>query len=58
MQYCMVCGRRIEIEEHKPDLFDEDEDELPVKKMVMFCQVCEAKIKDESDKKQKEPKPM
>lgn len=58
IQYCMVCGRRIEIVEHKSDPFDDDEDELPVKKSVMFCQICEAKIKDESDKKKKEIKPM
>ncbi len=55
--YCMVCGRIIEIEQQIPDPYDE-EDELPIKKSVVFCKMCEAKIKNESDKNKKEPKPM
>ncbi|MHB8916982.1 MAG: hypothetical protein ACYC4H_03090 [Desulfocucumaceae bacterium] len=54
---CMMCGRVVEIEEFKPDPYD-DEDDLPVKKPVVFCQMCEAKIRNESDSSQKAPKPM
>ncbi len=54
---CMMCGRSMEIEEFKPDPYDEDDD-VPVKKPVSFCQMCEAKIRNESDQSQKVPKPM
>ncbi|MFZ5634167.1 MAG: hypothetical protein ACOY40_15095 [Bacillota bacterium] len=54
---CMMCGRVVEIEEFKPDPYD-DEDDVPAKKSVVFCQICEAKIRKESDKSQKVPKPM
>ncbi|MCL6478341.1 MAG: hypothetical protein K6T65_07980 [Peptococcaceae bacterium] len=54
---CMMCGRVVEIEEFKPDPYDE-EDDVPVKKSVVFCQICEAKIRNESDKAQRVPKPM
>lgn len=53
----MMCGRVVEIEEFKPDPYDDDDD-LPVKKPVVFCQMCEAKIRNESDHSQKAPKPM
>ena len=55
---CLICGRAIEIEEFKPDPYDDDEDDLEIKKKVSFCQMCEAKIRNESDKNQKVPKPM
>lgn len=54
---CIMCGRTIEIEEFKPDPYD-DEDDMPEKKPVSFCQMCVAKIKNESDQAQKVPKPM
>lgn len=54
---CMMCGRVVEIEEFKPDPCDDDDD-LPVKKSVVFCQMCVAKIRNESDNSQKTPKPM
>ncbi|MCL5058996.1 MAG: hypothetical protein M1130_13610 [Actinobacteria bacterium] len=55
--HCMMCGRAVEMEEFKPDPYD-DEDDIPQKKPVVFCQLCEAKIKNESDHAQKVPKPM
>lgn len=57
-QKCIMCGRTIEIEEFKPGPYDADDDDLPAKKPVFFCQMCEAKIKNESDQSQKVPKPM
>lgn len=58
MKYtCMMCGRVIEVEEFKPDPYEDDDDDAP-KKSVVFCQICEAKIRNESDKSKKEPKPM
>ncbi len=56
-RHCMTCGRPIELEEYKPDPY-EDEDDLPPKKTVIFCKICEAKIRSDSDKNKKEPKPM
>jgi hypothetical protein len=53
----MMCGRVVEIEEFRRDPYD-DEDEVPEKKSVAFCQLCEAKIRNESDQAQKVPKPM
>lgn len=56
---CMMCGRVIEIEEFKKDPYDDDdEDEVPVKKTLCYCVICEAKIKNESDPAKKAPKPM
>ncbi len=55
---CIMCGRPVEIEVFKPDPYDEDEDDVPAKKPVVFCQICEAKIRSESDQVQKVPKPM
>ena len=55
--HCMMCGRVVEMEEFKPDPY-EDEDDIPKKKPVVFCQICEAKIRSESDNSQKVPKPM
>jgi len=55
--HCMICGRVVEIEEFKPNPYD-DEDDIPPKKPVVFCQICEAKIRNESDNSQKVPKPM
>ncbi|MCL6609979.1 MAG: hypothetical protein K6T66_00405 [Peptococcaceae bacterium] len=54
---CIMCGRPVEIEEFKPDPYD-DEDDVPARKPVAFCRMCEAKIKNESDQAQKVPKPM
>lgn len=52
---CLICGRVIdESELPQPD---EDDDE-PVKKPVMICQRCQAKLKHEADDQQKVPKPM
>lgn len=54
---CIMCGRAVEMEEFRPDPYD-DEDDMPVRKAVVFCQFCEAKIKNESDQSQKVPKPI
>jgi hypothetical protein len=53
----MMCGRVVELEEFKPDPYDDDE-EIQKKKPIVFCQICEAKIRNESDNAQKIPKPM
>lgn len=54
---CIMCGRIVETEEFIPDPYD-DEDELPKKSPVVFCQLCEAKLRHESDESQKVPRPM
>lgn len=54
---CIMCGRPVEMEEFRADPYD-DEDDVPVKKPIVFCQICEAKIRNESDQSQKAPKPI
>jgi len=58
---CIVCGRLIEIEEFSPpeddDYYDYEEEKARQKK-VLFCQICEAKLRREADEAQKNPKPM
>ena len=52
---CIICGRVIEEAElPRPD---DDEDE-PVRKPMMICLRCQAKLKHEADDQQKVPKPM
>lgn len=60
MARCIMCGREIEAEEKfEPDPFDDDfDDELPQKKSVLICQLCQAKLRHEADEAQKNPKPM
>ena len=55
---CMMCGRSIEIEEIKKDPYDDDDDDIPARKTLCYCLICEAKIKNESDPFKKAPKPM
>ncbi|MGQ9825570.1 MAG: hypothetical protein ACUVSK_11380 [Desulfotomaculales bacterium] len=55
---CLLCGRIIEVEEFKGDLFDEEEDEGQKKKPLQICQICQAKLRHEADEAQKVPKPM
>lgn len=54
-----MCGKIFDpdqvVEENKNPYLDDDE--MP-KKVPSFCQMCEAKIRNESNKLQKEPKPM
>lgn len=53
---CIICGRVIEDAGlPRPDEDDEDE---PVKKPMLICPRCQAKLKHEADDKQKVPKPM
>ena len=54
---CMMCGRPVELEEFKPDPYDDEEDSRK-KSPVAFCQICQAKIKYESDESQKVPRPI
>ncbi len=57
---CIICGRIIEVEEEpKKDDFWDDEDDFipkPKKKTTGFCQLCEAKLRKESDDAAKGPK--
>lgn len=53
----MLCGRVIEIEDLTPDPYEEEED-MPKKRSLQVCQMCQAKLKREADESQKIPKPM
>lgn len=59
---CIMCGRMLEIEEFQPssddDYYEEYEDEKTKRKSVLFCQICEAKLRHEADEAQRNPKPM
>ncbi|MDO7786087.1 hypothetical protein [Desulforamulus aquiferis] len=55
---CIMCGRVIE-EESSKGLWDDEDDFIPKpKKSVSFCQLCEAKLRKESDDQMKGSKPM
>jgi len=56
-QRCMLCGRVVEEAEVKADPY-EDEEDMPKKKSLQVCLVCQAKLKHEADEVQKAPKPM
>lgn len=53
----MLCGRVIKIEEFQADPY-EDEEDIPKKSSMQVCQLCEAKLRHESENSQKIPKPM
>ncbi|MDF9408678.1 MAG: hypothetical protein A4E52_01634 [Pelotomaculum sp. PtaB.Bin013] len=57
---CMLCGKLIEEEVVIADKYDDDDDddEIIRKKSSVFCVMCQAKLKNEADKGQKNPKPM
>lgn len=57
---CMLCGKVLDEESvYKPDPLDDDyDDEMPKKKPLSFCQMCQAKLKHEAGEAQKIPKPM
>lgn len=55
---CMLCGKVIEEEVVSPDPFDDDDDDMPRKKPLLVCVMCEAKLKHEADGSQKYPKPV
>lgn len=55
---CIMCGKIIVIEK-SVDPWEEEDDFIPKpKKSVSFCQMCEAKLKKESDDQMKGTKPM
>lgn len=58
---CMLCGKLIEEElvSNEPvDEYDEFDDDLPKKKPLQVCRMCEAKLKREADGAQKIPRPI
>ncbi len=59
---CMLCGKLIEEElvsnEPVDEFDDEYDDDLPKKKPLQVCLMCQAKLKREADGAQKIPKPM
>lgn len=57
---CMLCGKNMEEElVSNPEPFDDDyDDELPQKKTLAVCLMCQAKLKHEADDSQKIPRPM
>ncbi len=54
---CMLCSKPIEEEIVSPDPFD-DEDDMPQKKPMVVCLMCQAKLKHEADDSQKIPRPV
>jgi len=56
----MLCGKVLDEEfVYQPDPLDDDyDDEMPKKKPLSFCKMCQAKIKHEAGEAQKTPKPM
>ena len=54
---CMLCGKPIEEEVVSPDPFEEDDD-MPKKKPLAVCLMCQAKLKHEADESQKIPRPV
>lgn len=54
---CILCGRVFMVEESAPGSYDEEED-MTFRRSIVFCKLCEARIKNESDQSQKVPKPM
>jgi len=54
----MLCGRVIEEAKVKADPYEEDEEDMPRKKSLHICLICQAKLKHEADGTQKPPKPM
>lgn len=55
---CMLCGKPIEEELVSTELYDDEDDEMPKKKPLSVCLMCQAKLKHEADESQKIPKPM
>ncbi|MBM7854080.1 hypothetical protein JOC37_000452 [Desulfohalotomaculum tongense] len=57
---CLMCGKLLEKEEEqKNDHWWDDEDDFipkPKKKTASFCQMCEAKLRKESDDAHKGPR--
>lgn len=54
---CIMCGRILEVE-LSADPGDEDDFIPKPKKSISFCQLCEAKLRKESDDRMKGTKPM
>jgi len=54
----MLCGRPIKDEFINPNPIDDEDDEMPKKKPMLVCLMCEAKLKHEADEAQKIPKPI
>ncbi|CCO07109.1 hypothetical protein [Desulforamulus hydrothermalis] len=55
---CIMCGRVI-VQEKSFDPWEDEDDFIPKpKKTVSFCQLCEAKLRKESDDQMKGTKPI
>lgn len=54
---CIMCGRVFTVEK-TDDPWEEDDFIPKPKKSVSFCQLCEAKLRKESDDQMKGTKPM
>lgn len=55
---CMLCGKPLEEEVFNPDAFEDDDEDMPKKKPLLVCLMCEAKLKNEAEGSQKIPKPI
>lgn len=55
---CTLCGRVFIFEDLATDSYDNDEEDITLRRSIVFCQLCEARIKKESDQSQKIPKPI
>lgn len=57
---CMLCGKPLDegASTLERKIEDEYDDDVVESKPSSFCLMCQAKLKNEADKGQKDPKPM
>lgn len=55
---CIMCGKIIVIEKNEKSWYEEDDFIPKPKKSVSFCQICEAKLRKESNDQVKGTKPV